>query len=1170
MRLLCFFAASFLQAAPYGELPFSFEQNRGQAPAHVRYFARTGEYGLLVQDNGLDFRFANSGVLMELLGAKPAAVTGLDRQTGVTNYFQGQPSRWLRGVPHFARVRLGGVYPGVDLICYGDKGRVEYDFVVSPGADPARIRFRFGDASVDSSGDLVLTTPDGVIRHRKPVAWQTREGKRIPVAANFRVKHREVSFDLGSYDHRLPLVIDPTVVYSTYVGSQFGWVYGIAVGSNGAAYLCGRFAAIQGLALTGAGFVMKLNPSGNAYEYINVLNTANPKSVAVTSAGAAIVTGNAGSDLPVKNAYQSQLKGESDMFLLKFTPAGTDVEFATYYGGSAADDGLKVKLDATGAIYVLGSTASSDFPQRSAAYSSGGLGLVKFTDTGSNVIFSTPLGLPATRTGTHGALGKLGLGILPTGGVVVSATGNGTLPLLNPILTASSGLYMIRLSTLGVIEQSTWLPMGGGPAAVDSAGNVYVAGPMLLVPGAANNVGVARFAAGTANYEIVLNLGAAAGTNLYDMATDAAGNIYVAAGSTGSLPAVRSLQTSAGLKAYLARITPSGTIQYGTYLGGSGDTEAYALAVDPVGAAYIGGYCNTLDLPLVNPAAQNGRGLTGLDGFVAKIVDTPDTTIVPVSITTNPPGLSLTVDGVATTAPFNAHWITGSVHTFSTSATQGSGNRRYRFQTWSTGSTLNQTIITPQSQITYTAAFATEVRLETDVFPTGSGAVTVAPPSTDGFYAVGTQVSITATPSASFIGYTGALSGLPATQTLTIIAPPNQAAITVLANFSTAASTSGLGFVPVTPCRLLDTRNGQFIAGNTTREIAVTQGTCGIPTTARAYSLNATVVPHRPLSFLTLYPTGQLRLLVSTLNAYQGQIIANAAIVPAGTGGSITAFVTDDTDLVMDINGYFTDVASPEPLSFFPLTPCRVIDTRTDAGGPGGQFGPPSLVGGVPRSFPIQSGNCNVPTAARAYALNVTVVPSRPLDYITVFPTQITVPFVSTQNSPSGYVLANMALVPAGTNGAISLYAPQSTDAVVDITGYFAPASSGSGGLRFFPLTPCRLADTRDAAYAPNGPPILQERETRDYLISGRCGVPNTAQAYSLNATVVPPAYLGFVTLFPGPARPFASTLNAWEGQVAANAALVPARGAGGVVTAYVSNVTHLILDINGYFAPGN
>lgn len=392
-----------------------------------------------------------------------------------------------------------------------------------------------------------------------------------------------------------------------------------------------------------------------------------------------------------------------------------------------------------------------------------------------------------------------------------------------------------------------------------------------------------------------------------------------------------------------------------------------------------------------------------------------------------------------------------------------------------------------------------------------------------------------------------------------------------------ATSVSGLAFVPVTPCRLMDTRPGEgrtgafgppFLSGGTTRDVPVPSGGCGIPSNARAYSVNATVVPRRALAYLTLHPTGQPRPNASTLNAFEGQIIANAAIVPAGLNGSFSVFATDDTELILDLNGYFTDPATPGSLVFYPMTPCRVIDTRVGTGGPGGTFGPPTLVAGQNRTFPVRSSGCAVPATTGAYVLNITVVPRGPLDYITAWPGGQPRPLVSVQNSPQGRVLANAAIVPAGTNGDISLFAPQATDVVVDISGYFAPAGQ-AGGLRFYPVDPCRIADTRPGSgfVGGQGPPILGTQTSRLFPAAGLCNVNVAARALSLNLTVVPPGYLGFVTLYPGPQRPLVSTLNAWEAQVAANAAIVPGDPTGGV-NVYVSNSTQVILDVTGFFAP--
>jgi hypothetical protein len=287
--------------------------------------------------------------------------------------------------------------------------------------------------------------------------------------------------------------------------------------------------------------------------------------------------------------------------------------------------------------------------------------------------------------------------------------------------------------------------------------------------------------------------------------------------------------------------------------------------------------------------------------------------------------------------------------------------------------------------------------------------------------------------------------------------------------------------------------------------------------------------------------------------------LANAAIVPAGTNGAIDAYATNDTDLVIDINGYFVPPAAGT-LQFYPLTPCRILDTRN----PSGTFGGPSISGGTSRSFPIPSSTCNVPVNAAAYSLNVTAVPQGPLGYLTAWPAGQPQPLVSTLNSQDGTVLANAAIVPAGTNGAVSFFATNTTDLVVDINGYFAPP--GTGGLNFYTVTPCRLVDTRNANGTFGGP-VMNANMTRTFPLSqGSCGLPSNAAAYSLNMTVVPAGPLGYLATWPaGGNQPLVSTLNAVKGQVVANAALVPA-GANLAVNVYVTNTTQVIIDTNGYF----
>jgi CubicO group peptidase (beta-lactamase class C family) len=380
---------------------------------------------------------------------------------------------------------------------------------------------------------------------------------------------------------------------------------------------------------------------------------------------------------------------------------------------------------------------------------------------------------------------------------------------------------------------------------------------------------------------------------------------------------------------------------------------------------------------------------------------------------------------------------------------------------------------------------------------------------------------------------------------------------------------SGLSFVAVTPCRIADTRSptgffgGPSLVGNSTRDFAIPSSPCGIPATARAYSLNVTVVPHGVLNYLTMYPAGGPVHAVSTLNSIDGRVKANAAIIPAGTNGAISVYVTDTTDVILDINGYFVPSNGTSNLAFYPVPPCRISDTR-NASGP---FGGPTLQSGQTRTIPVPGSGCGIPSVAQAYSLNFTVVPTGPLGYLSTWPSGSLQPLVSTLNSPTGAVTANAAIVPAGAGGAIDVYVTNHTEVIVDINGYFAPPG-GANALSFYAVDPCRISDTRDPV-GPFGGPSLGAGLARTYTVTaGSCGLPATAKAYSLNATVVPKGPLGYLTLWPAAAaQPFVSTLNAGDGAITSNAAIVPG-GINGAISAYATNATDLVLDVNGYFAP--
>jgi hypothetical protein len=453
------------------------------------------------------------------------------------------------------------------------------------------------------------------------------------------------------------------------------------------------------------------------------------------------------------------------------------------------------------------------------------------------------------------------------------------------------------------------------------------------------------------------------------------------------------------------------------------------------------------------------------------------------------------------------------------------------------------------------------------VTTSGNGTVT----STDGFincpgtcshtYPAGTQVTLNSTPGQgwAFSGWTGACSGVgPCNVTIT----QNQGVTGVFVEPG-----HGIQFTSVTPCRLVDTRGtdgpfgGPAMQGNTTRNFALPQNpNCNVPANAVAYSLNVTVVPHGRLGYLSIWPTGEAQPVVSTMNSPDGRTKANAAIVPAGNNGAVSVYVTNTTDVILDIDGYFQEPGSGT-YQFYPLTPCRLVDTR----GADGPLGGPRLPAQQERDFPLLMNTACIPQGLNpvAYSLNFTVVPNpagQRLGYLSVWPAGQAQPVVSTLNNPTATVVANAAIVPAGENGKVAVYAYNTTDLLIDINGYFA--TPGSGGSSLYPAAPCRAYDSRNN----NGQPFSGERTVN--IVGSPCAPPSNATGYVFNATVVPSGRLGFLSLWPDSEQmPVVSTLNAQDGVAASNMAIVP--NLNGSIDAYAGNgATQLILDISGYFAP--
>lgn len=793
----------------------------------------------------------------------------------------------------------------------------------------------------------------------------------------------------------------------------------------------------------------------------------------------------------------------------------------------------------------------------------------------------SPEGTRSTMAGNgiYAATGDRGL----ARNASVSPSGPITVDSASRVIFSDFGIVRV-IDSGGIIDVFTQSGMGLGGLAADSAGNVYIS----------QNTGDFQF------YKLsrsgILSIAASGGFGYTALAADKRDNIYFHTGSGAGTSIVQ-------------RLTPAGvvsTIAGGRFGPDSGDggpavlarfPGVQAIAADSRGQVFLatGSPIRKIDTAgIITTIAGGGSGDPNLDGVSAS------------SVGPLPIGSMVfdSVDNLYFVMPQSIRKITFNTVLRSVSPAQTPANAAFTLE-------INGSGFLPQSIARWNGSnrptlYVNPTRLRvqmaaSDVASTGPASITVATPD----IAVSNALSLTVTASAN-----GSLPSSPTPADTTVISPgspvltwsapgastfdvyfgtnpdPPRVATVSQPSYSAGAlppgvtyfwriaigSTSGplwrfttsttvpelagKRFVPIVPCRVADTRAGEgftgalgppTIAASASRDLPIRSGRCGLPASAAAYSLNVTVVPLEPLAYLTLWPSGQARPLVSTLNSFHGGVVANAAIVPAGTNGAVSAFSTGRTEMIVDINGYF-DAASPGGYPFYSITPCRLTDTRLTTLPPAGST----------RDYPV-AGRCGVPSTAAAYALNATVVPTAALSYLTLWPAGQPRPFVSTLNAYDGSVVANAALVPAGVNGSVSAFVTDSTETVLDISGYFAP-SGGAGELRFFPVAPCRLVDTR-----LSGGPIAAGT-ARDFSAAGLCGIPGDAKAYSLNVTAVPPGPLIYLTLWPtGSTRPAVSTLNSFSGRVTANAALASS-GTGGQLSVYVTNDTDVVLDVNGYF----
>jgi hypothetical protein len=603
----------------------------------------TGEEAVLVlkPDANTEGPTADDVVLMSLVSANSqAAVTGTEELPGKSNYFIGSdPKKWRTNVKSYAKVRYHDVYPGVDLVYYGKQGHLEYDLEVAPGADPNAIRLALtssaGGASslhVTENGDLALSMHRPGFRFHQPVIYQPLSAPNLessrPIEGHYKlVGNNQVSFELGRYDKSKPLVIDPALEYSTYLGgSQDDVASGIALDRSSNVYVAGgtcsanfpvldaaqnRFGGYTGVCSSGTlfgniaggdAFVVKLDPTLSRVLYSTYLGGGSDdvaNGIAVNSSGNAFITGSTcssgASPFPTTSgAFQTAYAGgfspckrdRGDAFVTELSSSGSELVYSTYLGGASGDTANAIVVDNSDNAYVVGTTCSSNFPTtlgalqtsykgdggKCSAGPAGDVFVAKINATGSALAYSTYLGGGSGDTGYALALDS------SDNAYVVGSTYSKNFPVTpgaydtkcKGCATALSQAFVSKLNSTGTaLEYSTYL---GGSSGVE--------------PCAACATGIA---------------------------IDSSGNAYVVGlTSYTDFPILNAFQSAYATGAhdqFVTKLNSAGSkLVYSTFLGGAGDDGATAIAVDTLGNAYVRGNTNSTNFPTTADAFQEACG----------------------------------------------------------------------------------------------------------------------------------------------------------------------------------------------------------------------------------------------------------------------------------------------------------------------------------------------------------------------------------------------------------------------------------------------------------------------------------------------------------------------------------------------------------------------------------
>jgi YVTN family beta-propeller protein len=674
----------------YGRLPLRFEPNQGNSNSQMKFVSRdigrtlflSPQNAVLVLEDAHQRRASlrrppvpplssAKVVQMRLLGANPqAGAVGLESLPGATNYFIGSDAkRWRTNVRAFGKVRFEDLYPGIDLVYYGDNQRLEYDFVVAPGADPAHIRMNIRGAapSLDQDGNAVISSGDKIIRLLRPSAYQKNDGQKREIQSRFVLTGRTLRFWVGNYDRNKRLVIDPVLSYSTYLGGSGGdGAASIAVDPSGNAYIAGTtdsadFPVSAGsfqVTHTGTGgnvFVAKLNPAGTALIYATYIGGSGQygdldAGIAIDSSGDAFLTGTTNStDFPITpGAFQKSFAGgQYDAFITELNPSGAALLYSTYLGGQGSDGGASIAVDSSGNAYVTGNTTSTNFPVTSGAPQStlgGGTYdafVAKVNPLGSALAYSTYLGGSGDDFGGY-------IAVDPSGeAYVAGSTGSANFPLTAGALQTAYGggpddVFVTKLTAAGTaLAYSTYLGGSGddyaGGVVVDAQGNFYVTGStgstnfpvtagafQSVFGGGPYDAFVSEFAPSGSSLIYSTYLGGTGDDDAGGLTLDSAGDAYVTGyTSSADFPLSSPIQSSYGGNPYDVFVTElngaGSSLLLSTYLGGSGDDEGLGIALDGANSIYIVGYTTSQNFPLNSPLQSTNKSYPNSTGFVAKL-----------------------------------------------------------------------------------------------------------------------------------------------------------------------------------------------------------------------------------------------------------------------------------------------------------------------------------------------------------------------------------------------------------------------------------------------------------------------------------------------------------------------------------------------------------------------